>query len=246
MALQVQQILYRGNRTVNGVKQAEAAIQAARESLRSTEQSVLLEVATAYMDILQNQAILELRKQNVAFLREQARSAKDRFAVGETINTDVNQAEASLAAAISMVHAAEANLTASQATYEQLVGKKPTTLVAGYSVDNLFPKSLNAAINQGLAQHPGILSSKFNVDVNELAVKIAEGALLPTVSVTGQAGRSWSNNNSSSNIHGATNSASLTGQISIPLYSGGANHSAVRQAKRKPWSGSDTARSGTR
>ena len=87
MVLQVQQILYRGNRTQNGVKQAEAAIKAARESLKSTEQSVLLEVATAYMDILQNQAILELRKQNVAFLREQARSAKDRFAVGETINT---------------------------------------------------------------------------------------------------------------------------------------------------------------
>nr|WP_320142291.1 TolC family outer membrane protein [uncultured Cohaesibacter sp.] len=231
MVLQVQQILYRGNRTQNGVKQAEAAIKAARESLKSTEQSVLLEVATAYMDILQNQAILELRKQNVAFLREQARSAKDRFAVGETINTDVNQAEASLAAAISLVHAAEANLTASRATYEQLVGKKAGTLVAGYSVDNLFPKSLNTAISQGLSRHPGILAATYNVDVSELAVKIAQGALLPTVSVTGQAGRSWSNNNNNANIDGATNSASITGNISIPLYSGGANHSAVRQAK---------------
>lgn len=231
LGLQVQQILYRGNRTKNGVKQAEAAIQAARESLKSTEQSVLLEVATAYMDILQNQAILELRKQNVAFLREQARSAKDRFAVGETINTDVNQAEASLAAAISLVHAAEANLTASRATYEQLVGKKASTLVAGYSVDNLFPKSLNAAITQGLSKHPSIQSAKYNVDVAELDVKIAEGALLPTVSVTGEAGRSWSNNINSTNVDGATNSASITGAISIPLYSGGANHSAVRQAK---------------
>nr|WP_319512763.1 TolC family outer membrane protein [uncultured Cohaesibacter sp.] len=231
LGLQVQQILYRGNRTKNGVKQAEAAIQAARESLKSTEQSVLLEVATAYMDILQNQAILELRKQNVAFLREQARSAKDRFAVGETINTDVNQAEASLAAAISLVHAAEANLTASRATYEQLVGKKASTLVAGYSVDNLFPKSLNAAISQGLSKHPSIQSAKYNVDVAELDVKIAEGALLPTVSVTGEAGRSWSNNINSTNVDGATNSASITGAISIPLYSGGANHSAVRQAK---------------
>ncbi|WP_316862351.1 TolC family outer membrane protein [uncultured Cohaesibacter sp.] len=225
LGLQVQQILYRGNRTRNGVKQAEAAIQAARESLKATEQSVLLDVATAYMDILQNQAILELRKQNVAFLREQARSAKDRFAVGETINTDVNQAEASLAAAISLVYAAEATLSASQATYQQLVGKKPGTLVAGYSVDNLFPKSVDAAVKQGISQHPSVQAAKFNVDANELAVKIAEGALLPTVSVTGETGRSWTN------LTGATNSASITGAVSIPLYSGGANHSAVRQAK---------------
>nr|WP_321525612.1 TolC family outer membrane protein [uncultured Cohaesibacter sp.] len=231
LGLQVQQILYRGNRTKNGVKQAEAAILAAREGLKSTEQSVLLQVATAYMDILQNQAILELRKQNVAFLEEQARSAKDRFAVGETINTDVNQAEASLAAAISMVHAAQANLTASQATYEQLVGKKPSTLVAGYSVDNLFPKALQPALDMGLTKHPSIISAKYNVDVADLGVKIAEGALLPTVTLTGAASRSFSNNINQTNISGATNSASITGALNIPLYSGGANHSKVRAAK---------------
>nr|WP_321457112.1 TolC family outer membrane protein [uncultured Cohaesibacter sp.] len=231
LGLQVQQILYRGNRTKNGVKQAEVAINAAREGLKSTEQSVLLEVATAYMDILQNQAILELRKQNVAFLEEQARSAKDRFAVGETINTDVNQAEASLAAAIAQVHAAEASLSASRATYEQLVGAKAGTLVAGYSVDNLFPKTLDKAISQGLTRHPSILSAQYSVDSAELEVKIAEGALLPTVSLTGAASRSWTNNVSRNNVSGSTNSASLTGSISIPLYSGGANYSTIRKAK---------------
>ena len=231
LGLQVQQILYRGNRTKNGVKQADAAIKAARESLRSTEQAVLYDVAASYMDILQNQAILELRKQNVAFLQEQARSARDRFAVGETISTDVSQAEARLSGAVSQVKAAEANLAASRANYQMHVGKKPGTLTAGYAVDKLFPKSMNSSISQAMSKHPAILSATYNVDVAQLAVKIAEGELLPTISVTGNAGRDWSNNNSSSNIHGATNSASLTGAISIPIYSGGAVHSKVRQTK---------------
>nr|WP_319531930.1 TolC family outer membrane protein [uncultured Cohaesibacter sp.] len=231
LGLEVQQILYRGNRTKNGVKQAEAAVQAARESLKATEQEILLDVATAYMDILQNQAILELRKQNVAFLQEQARSARDRFAVGETISTDVSQAEARLSSAISLVKVAEANLTTSQANYEMLVGKKPSKLVAGYAVDNLFPNSLNAALSKGLSSHPSIVAAQHNLDAAQLSVKIAEGALLPTVSVTGSADRSWSNNISSSNTHGATNSASITGAVSIPIFSGGANHSAVREAK---------------
>lgn len=231
LGLQVQQILYRGNRTVNGVKQAEAAIQAAREGLKSTEQTVLFDVASAYMDILQNQAILELRKQNVAFLREQARSARDRFAVGETISTDVSQAEARLSGAISQVKVAEANLASSRATYQFQVGQKPGKLTAGYSVDKLFPKGLDAAVGQGMSQHPSVLSAQYNIDVAQLAVKIAEGELLPTISVTGRADRNWSNNNSGTNVSGATNSASITGAINIPIYQGGVVHSKVRQAK---------------
>ncbi len=231
LGLQVQQILYRGNRTRNGVQQADAAIRAARESLKSTEQTVLFDVASAYMDILQNQAILELRKQNVAFLREQARSARDRFAVGETISTDVSQAEARLSGAISQVRVAEANLATSRATYQMLVGKKPGKLSSGFAVDRLFPKSLQTAIGQGMNSHPSVLASQYNVDVAQLAVKIAEGELLPTVSLTGNANRNWTNNVNGSNVSGATNSASITGQVSIPIYQGGVVHSKVRQAK---------------
>ena len=231
LGLQVQQILYRGNRTKNGVKQANAAIMAARQALKATEQTVLFDVASAYMDILQNQAILELRKQNVAFLREQARSARDRFAVGETISTDVSQAEARLSGAISQVKVAEANLATSRATYQMLVGQKPGTLTSGFAVDRLFPKSLQAAIAEGTTYHPNILASQYNVDIAQLDVKIAEGELLPTISLVGNANRNWSNNNSGTNVSGATNSASITGQVSIPIYQGGRVHSRVRQSK---------------
>ena len=229
--LQVQQILYRGNRTKNGIDQAKSAILAARANLSATEQSVLFDVASAYMDILQNQAILELRQQNVAFLEEQARSARDRFAVGETISTDVSQAEARLSGAISQVNAAKAALASSRATYQMLVGKKPGKLSAGYAVDKLFSKQLSSVISQSLASHPSILAAQHNVDVSQKAVKIAEGELLPTVSVTGQVNRAWSDYNSATRTDGATNSAQITGAISVPIYQGGLVHSKVRQAK---------------
>lgn len=231
LGVTVQQVLYRGNRTRNGVKKAKSAILATRESLRATEQSVLFDVAQAYMDILQNQAILELRKQNVAFLEEQARSARDRFAVGETIRTDVAQAEARLSSANSQVTSAKASLESSRATYQYLVGKKPGKLTAGYAVDRLFPKSLNSAIQNALGSHPSILAAQHNIDIAQLAVKEAEGELLPTIALQGAAKRSWSSNNGGNNIHGSTDSASITGSISVPLYQGGLVHSKVRQAK---------------
>ena len=69
----------------------------AREQLRNTEQNTLLSALTAYMDVLEDTAILDLDNNNVDVLKEQLRETRDRFTVGEVTRTDVAQAEASLA-----------------------------------------------------------------------------------------------------------------------------------------------------
>ena len=66
---------------------------AARETLRITEQQVLLNAATAYMNLLRDGAILDLQRRNVEVLQEQLRQTRDRFNVGEVTRTDVAQAE---------------------------------------------------------------------------------------------------------------------------------------------------------
>ena len=70
----------------------------ARETLRLTEQTVLLYAATAYMNLLRDTAILDLQRSNVEVLQEQLRQTRDRFNVGEVTRTDVAQAESRLAA----------------------------------------------------------------------------------------------------------------------------------------------------
>src|ERR1700727_3493862 len=62
------QTLYNGNQTANRVRQAESQVMGARETLRVTEQQVLLDSATAYMNLLRDQAILELNRRNVEVL----------------------------------------------------------------------------------------------------------------------------------------------------------------------------------
>ena len=59
------QTLFNGQRTGNLTRQAEAAVLAGRETLRNTEQTVLLDAATAYMNVLRDTAILDLQRRNV-------------------------------------------------------------------------------------------------------------------------------------------------------------------------------------
>ena len=92
------QTLYDGFQTANRTRQSESQVMGARETLRVTEQQVLLDAATAYMNLIRDQAILDLNRRNVEVLTEQLKQTRDRFNVGEVTRTDVAQAEPRLAA----------------------------------------------------------------------------------------------------------------------------------------------------
>lgn len=227
VGITIQQPIFKGFRTQNGVKAAESAVLAGRETLRDTEQTVLLDAVTAYMNVIEYQAIVGLRQQNITFLREQYRAAQDRLKVGEGTRTDVAQTEASLSSGQSSLQVAVANLNAANAAYVQVIGVKPRNLATPPVNSRTLPRSADATVQVGLAQHPSILSASYNVDTAESNVKIIEGSLLPTVTLDG----SVAHNDDSSSPDTWSNSASITANLSVPIYEGGVVYSEVRQAK---------------
>ena len=138
----ITQTLFNGFQTANRTRQAESQVSAARETLRLTEQNVLLAAATAYMNLLRDSAILDLQRRNVEVLQEQLRQVRDRFNVGEVTRTDVAQSELRLAAGRSSMLTAESNLTTSRATYRQVIGVEAGKLAPGTPVDRLSPQTL--------------------------------------------------------------------------------------------------------
>jgi outer membrane protein len=225
--IQVQQNLFNGFRTANSTRQAESQVFGARETLRNTEQTTLFGSAQAYMNVLRDTAILDLQRNNVEVLEEQLRQTRDRFNVGEVTRTDVAQAESRLAQARSQVSIAEASLQNSIAVYRQIVGVEPRQLAPGRPIDRLVPRSLVSAVQIGLDEHPAIVSALHAVDVAELQVKIAEGELAPTVNLVGTVSQGYSTTFPADQ----TTSASIVGQLSVPIYQGGEVYARVRQNK---------------
>jgi outer membrane protein len=221
------QTLYNGFQTSNRTRQAESQVQAARETLRTTEQTVLLSAVTAYMNLLRDGAILDLQRRNVEVLQEQLRQTRDRFNVGEVTRTDVAQSESRLASGRSQVLSAEATYKASLATYRQVIGVEPGKLTPGSPVDRFSPPNLPTSIGVATATHPTVTSAQYNVDSALLQVKVAEGSLYPTLSLQTSAQQS----NESSLTSLKSFNAAVMGQLSVPLYQGGAEYSLIRQAK---------------
>lgn len=223
----VTQTLWNGNKTENSTRAAESQILGARQTLRNTEQTTLLNGATAYMNVLRDTAILNLKRNNVDVLDEQLRQTNDRFKVGEVTRTDTAQAQSRVAAARSDTILAQANLKASLAIYRQQVGDEPKQLAPGVSVEKILPPKLESALQIAQAEHPAILGALHGVDAQLLQVKVAESDLYPNLSVQGNVQNRWATNSDGTIGY----AASVVARLSVPIYEGGAVYSRVRQAK---------------
>ena len=221
------QPIFSGFRTLNGVREAEATVRASRETLRTTEQSVLLEAVTSYVDVVRDQAIVRLRENNVTVLSRELKATQDRFSVGEVTRTDVAQAEARRSAAVSALDLARANLKTSRASFERVVGRPPSNLQEQKPHEKLLPKTLNEAIAIGTRQNPTVVAALYREQAARHNVDRTWGQLLPTVTLDG----SFSRRFDTSPTTDETEATSVTGRLSVPIYSGGLVHAQVRQSK---------------
>jgi len=226
-SLNITQTLYNGGQTGNKTRAAESQVSGAREALRVLEQSVLLSAATIYMDYLRDAAIVEVQKSNTRVLEQTLKQTRDRFNVGEVTRTDVAQSEAQLAAGKTQQLTAESNLVTTRSNFRRIIGNEPEALAPGSPVDRFLPGTLPGAVELSLVQNPNVTAAMFGIDVNFLQVKVAEGALLPTVTVQAAVQQSYEQTMTVYRSFGA----SAIAQLAVPIYQGGAEYSLIRQSK---------------
>jgi outer membrane protein len=225
----VTQTLFNGFQTAGRTRLAESQVFAQRETLRAVEQAILLNAATAYMNLLRDAALLELQRNNVKVLEATLRQTRDRLQAGEVTRTDLAQAESGLAAGRSALHAAQSNYITSKSAYLQVIGVEPGKLTNASPVDRFSPPTLAAALQRGAAQNPAITTAMYNVDAAIEQVKIGEGALYPTISLSGSFAKNYGSASSLSTLE--TLSGAVVGSVSVPIYQGGAEYATIRQAK---------------
>ena len=229
IGLTVTQVLFNGNKTSNNVRVAEFQVKSGREALRNVEQGVLLDAATAYMNVMANYALVESQRSNVQVLREIQATTKRRLNAGDVTPTDTAQAESRLSRGLADLNVAEVALAISKEIYAQVIGEPPAQLIPASPVDRLIPATEAAAIDTTIHEHPAVLGASYDVDVATVSIKLAESSLLPSMSVQGSVSRSVQSDPTLSTM--ATDQASVMGQVNVPIYDGGTASSQTRQAK---------------
>lgn len=226
----ISQSLFSGFKTINSVSSAKSYRKASLAELMATEQSVLLEAAVAYLDVLRDEAIVKLQKNNEKLLKKELDETRERFNVGEVTTTDVSQAEASYASAQSQRISAEGNLEASKAVYIQVIGEAPKNIVAPEEIEKMFPTSLEGALEYAKEHSYNLEAAKHNLKARKYDVRTNRGDLLPSVDAYASAGRiktqNWTEYKNPTN-----NEVEIGVQFSMPIYNAGASRAKIRQSK---------------
>ncbi|MEO0672572.1 MAG: TolC family outer membrane protein [Pseudomonadota bacterium] len=227
--LNITQPLFDGFRTRSAVNQAEARVREERARLRLAEASVLLDAATAYMNVVRDQMLVRLNEANVGVLTKELRAARARRAVREVTRTDVAQAEARRARALSALDEARAALKASRADYRRVVGHDPQGLRKPPMKLKLVPRTLDTAIQFSTREAPRVHLALYREAAARHEVDQIWGELLPQVRIEGD----FEKQHSPGFGTREQESASISGRVTVPLYAGGETRARVREAKHQ-------------
>ncbi len=228
LGIDITQPLFRGGRTLAATEGAENTIRSERALLMDTEQTVLLDGVTAYMDTFRDQSVLKLNINNEEVLKRQLEATRDRFQVGEITRTDVHQAEARLATAVADRIQAEGNLEASRAAYENVIGEPPVAKLSPPDIQTTLPTDKVEVVKIASSRNPKVVSAEFT---RRAALDQADevwGELLPTLDLTG----TWDRNYQTGGESGFTRTVAVGLSLKVPIYQQGQVYSRLREARQ--------------
>jgi outer membrane protein len=177
--------------------------------------------------VIEDQQLYELQVSNVQVLGKQLEATNARFAVGEITRTDVAQAQAALAGAIAQRETAYGTLQTARATYRDVIGELPGKLVEPQPLA-LPVHTLQQAETLASVNNAAVVSSMYADATDKDAVDVAYAALMPQVSL--QVTADYANQSS---FRGTIQRGGAVGPvITVPIYQGGSEYAAIRQAKQ--------------
>ena len=225
--LNLSQPLYRGGRTTSATAQAENQVRAERARLLAQEEQSFSTAISAFVTVIEDQQLYALQVSNVQVLTKTLQATNARFSVGEITRTDVAQAQAALAGAIAQRETAFGTLQTARATYRQVIGDLPDRLIEPQPLA-LPITSAEQADTLAALNNPSVIAAAYDDAQAKDAVDVAFANLMPQVSFQGVG--SYQDDAAQRNERSL--GAMFTANLTVPIYQGGQEYAAIRQAKQ--------------
>jgi multidrug efflux system outer membrane protein len=204
------------------------------ETQRSAVITLVSEVANAYLTVLSDQELLRVTQETLESQEASYDLTHLRYDQGQSTALDLRQAEIS-------VHTAQANL----ASYQRQIGQDrnalalllgapiPSDLATGYGIEgqHLFENLLAGVPSDVLARRPDVLAAEHNLVAANANIGAARAAFLPRIMLTTSYGTS--SPMLSGLFKNGSSAWSFLPEITLPIFTGGANEANLAYAKEE-------------
>jgi outer membrane protein len=206
-------------------------------SYQAAKQELIVRVTTAYFDVLSAKDDLDFAKAEKAAIERQLEQTKQRYSVGLKAVTDVHEAQSQYDNAVTSEIRAENSVYTAEEALRVITNVYPRDLsvlnTERFSTSRPIPDSANEWQQTAEAKNLDLISQKIAVDVAKENINIARSGHYPTLSLSGSYGARDQDNevNNATFENPALDSQSIGITLNVPIYSGGATSSAVREAQ---------------
>lgn len=214
----------------DGISAANLDAASARASYQSARDSLVANVVRSYIDVLTQQQLLNIEQSRLTVLENNEAVILKRYSTGLGSLDDLDTARTSSANTRATIVQYENALLTAKRTLAVLLGRQNQSLnelnTQVSFPDVLLP--LTTLPKQDLARRPDLQAAFYALKATEFEVDVAYKALLPSISLSA----SFSDNASTPSQALFTNPLwSLLGQMTAPLFQGGALRAQVEDAK---------------
>lgn len=239
--LTLRQTLFRWDQWMT-LKRADAQVAQAEADYQFAQQDLIQRTSVRYFDVLAAQDTVDAAEAALEAFSRQLEQANKRFEVGLIAITDVQEARAAHDQAAAAVIAAKRSLATARELLRELTGESFDMLAT--PIDDLplvspDPEDEEQWVSRALEQNLAVISARLATDIAKQDVRVASSGHLPSIDlvvsrgdqdVTGdQLGRN-AGGVSRAPADSTQNSDSIGVQVTVPIYSGGATSSRVRQS----------------
>jgi len=214
----------------DGISAANFQAASAKANYQAARDSLVANVIRSYIDVLTQQQLLKIEQERLDVLENNQEIILNRYRTGLGSLDDLDNARTSSANTRSSIAQYEYTLATAKRTLAVLLGRQDQTLNE-LATESEFPDvllPLATLPKQDLARRPDLQAAYYTLKASEYNVDVAYKSLLPSINLS--AALTDSANSPTEALF--TNPVwSLLGQITAPLFQGGALRAQIDDAK---------------
>jgi outer membrane protein len=225
------------------LRRADREVAQAEIDYQAAQQELILRTAERYFNVLAAKDTLSAAEATYEALGRQLEQAEKRFEVGLIAITDVQDSKAAYDSATAAVIQAKRNLATQQEFLRELTGDSFDVLARpgeDLPLNPPDPEDEDAWVNMAMDQNLRLGSSRLAADITRDDISFQRGGHYPTLDLVVSRGNSDFSGTATFTTEtgpesrpddGFQDDTRISLQFTLPIYSGGATSSRVRQAE---------------
>lgn len=236
--VQLRQTLFRWDQIV-GLRRADKVVARAETDREAAQQDLIVRVTQRYLDVLAAEDRLIANNANKQAIARQLEQAKQRFDVGLIAITDVQESQAAFDESVANEIAAKRSLATAREFLREITGTYIRELSAPtdeFPLSSPQPAAAEDWVQLSMSQNLALVGARLDEELARDQISLQRNGHYPTLDLVVSTGNRTTESDRSVNgspffpTEGDNDSDSITLQLNVPLFAGGATSSRVKQA----------------